>query len=147
MVNPKDDEEVAMLTLPENRACPEVINWVMLVVAKVEVPLAVKSNTPEMSPPRITPLANVVVANLPLMVMLSFESLPRTTSPLRVVVAVTVKSSETSKLFVIETSPNNVVVPLTHKPPDKIEFPETRSWVMLVVACVLVAAMFNVEPK
>ena len=134
MVRPKEDEEVAMLTLPDKKLCPEIINLVIEVVAKVVVPLAVKSNTPEMSPPRITPLAKVVVANLPLMVMLSVEAFPNMTSPLRVVVAVTVKSSETSKLFVIETSPNNVVVPLTHKPPDKIEFPETRSWVMLVVA-------------
>jgi len=112
----------------------------------VEVPLAVKSNTPLMSPPRITPLAKVVVANLPLMVMLSLEAFPNTTSPFIVVVAVTVKSSETSKLFVIETSPNNVVVPDTHKPPDKIEFPEIKSWVILVVAWVEVEAIFKVEP-
>ena len=123
-----------MLTLPDKKLCPEAINLVIEVVAKVVVPLAVKSNTPLMSPPIIVPPAQVVVVNIPVVVILSAVELPNTTSPLRVVVAITVKSSETSKLFVIETSPNNVVVPLTHKPPDKIEFPETRSLVMLVVA-------------
>ena len=96
-------------------------------MANVEVPLAVRSNTPLMSPPIIVPPLQVVVVNMPVVVMLSAVAFPKTTSPLRVVVAVTVKSSETSRLFVIETSPNNVVVPLTHNPPDKIEFPETKS--------------------
>ena len=81
MVRPKEDEEVAMLTLPDKKLCPEIINLVIEVVARVVVPLAVKSNTPLMSPPRITPLANVVVANLPLMVMLSVEAFPNMTSP------------------------------------------------------------------
>ena len=38
-------------------------------------------------------------------------------------------------------------LPETHKPPDNIEFPETKSWVMLVVAWVEVATMFKVEPR
>ena len=94
VVRLKPDEEVAMLTLPENKAWPEVVSWVMLVVANVEVPLAVKSNTPLMSPPRTTPLDKVVVASLPIIVMLSAEVSPKTMSPF------------------------NVLVPLTHKPPD-----------------------------
>ena len=117
VVKPKDDEEVAMLTLPDKKLCPEIINLVIEVVARVVVPLAVKSNTPEMSPPRITPLANVVVANLPLMVMLSVEAFPNMTSPLRVVVVLTVKSpvmvpsTSTVSPCIVEVEPTVKVEP------------------------------------
>ncbi len=77
---------------PLNIELPEARSWVIEVVAKVEVPLAVKSKLATKSPPTVMPPMKVVVPTLPLMAMLSFESLPKTTSPLRVVVAPTVKS-------------------------------------------------------
>ena len=138
MVRPKEDEEVAMLTLPDKKLCPEAINLVIEVVARVVVPLAVKSKLATKSPPTVMPPINVVVPTLPLIAMLSFESLPRTTSPLRVVVVFTVKLPDKTELPEIDNKVAvvvaNVEVPETHKPPDKIEFPETRSLVMLVVA-------------
>ncbi len=84
---------------PDKTESPETVSKEIEVVAKVEVPITVKSNTPLMSPPSTNPLDKVVVANLPLMVMLSDESLPNTTSPFMVVVAVMVKSSEASRLL------------------------------------------------
>ncbi len=77
---------------PLNIELPETRSWVIEVVAKVEVPLAVKSNTPLISPPITTPPVQVVVVNLPVVTMLSAVVSPKTMGPFKVVVPETIKS-------------------------------------------------------